>query len=110
MDLERVWDHLPAAEAVARAWRTPGPPETHGTWHPRAVDEVRHLLPLLARALDRLLAELVDELPAQAPELWADVPAPGGDLEDCRTCGHVRKRHRYGYHCMSNCECPRFAS
>jgi len=104
-ELEERWDHLPAAEAVARAWQDPGPVRIHGTWHPRAVDEVRQLMPMLARGLDRLLAELEDRLPATDPALWEDV-VPAG--EECR-CGHLRRRHMYGYNCRANrCGCARF--
>lgn len=47
----RKLDHLPAMEAVLRAWNEPGP---HPAWHRAAQDEVRRCMPLLARALDRL--------------------------------------------------------
>lgn len=60
------WDALPAAEAVARAWRDPGPQA--GTWHAKAREDVTMLMPLLARALDRLIVEL-DLGPVQW-ELW----------------------------------------
>jgi hypothetical protein len=64
-----IWDHLPAAEAVARAWMDPGP--RHGTWHKTARADVEYCMPLLARALDRLLVELVDVLPSSdAWRLW----------------------------------------
>lgn len=65
-----AWDHLPAAEAVARAWQDPGPRRKFGTWHPRARDEVAFLMPLLARALDRLQCELADRLPDRHSDLW----------------------------------------
>ena len=68
-ELMTVWDHLPAGEAVARAWMTPDP-VAHGTWHRRAVEEVGYLMPLLARALDRLLRDLDDKMPSTDWRLW----------------------------------------
>lgn len=76
-ELEERWDDLPAAEAVARAWQDPGPRRKHGTWHPTARDEVRQLMPLLARALDRLLVDLDDVMPETDPSLW-EWPVGGG--------------------------------
>lgn len=69
-ELEEVWDALPAVKACALAWQDPGPRRKVGTWHPRAREEVAHLMPLLARALDRLLVELADELPDRHSLLW----------------------------------------
>ena len=71
-ELVEVWDHLPAGEAAARAWVDPGP--KHGTWHRQARQEIGYLMPLLARALDRL----VIELDVQTPDwrLWEDVAPP----------------------------------
>lgn len=69
-ELEAVWDHLPAAEACARAWMVPGPAHKHGTWHHSAREEIAYLMPLLARALDRLLVELEDTLPSKDWRLW----------------------------------------
>jgi hypothetical protein len=66
------WDQLPAAEAAARAWLDPGPQA--GTWHRDAREDVEFLLPMLARALDRLVLEL--DLYPPDPLLWADVPIP----------------------------------
>jgi hypothetical protein len=63
------WDKLPAAEAAARAWRDPGP--KHGTWHPKAKANVEFLMPMLARAMDRLVLEL-DLHPADW-RLWEEV-------------------------------------
>jgi hypothetical protein len=68
-DLVERWDKLPAAEAAARAWLDPGP--QHGTWHPQAKAEVEFLMPMLARAMDRLVLEL-DLHPADW-RLWEDV-------------------------------------
>jgi len=47
----RKYDHLPPAEAARRAWTTAG---NHPEWDAACKDEVRNLLPLLARALDRM--------------------------------------------------------
>lgn len=71
IDLEEQFDHLPAVEAVARAWREVDP-RTHGTWHKHARALVHDQLPLLGRALDRLLAELLEQhrLPNTDPRLW----------------------------------------
>ena len=91
-----VWDHLPPAEAVARAWADPGP--KRGTWHVHARRDVRDLMPLLGRALDRLLEELVDQLPSTDPDLWADLPILA--TVSCRDvscrCGHLHRRHTAG--------------
>lgn len=67
-ELVQVWDHLPAHEAVARAWMTPRP--SAGTWHQRARADVEYCMPLLARALDRLLLEHADVLPSADWRLW----------------------------------------
>lgn len=66
------WDSLPAAEAAARAWLDPGPQA--GTWHGAARSEIERLMPMLSRALDRLVVEL-DVHPVD-PLLWADVAPP----------------------------------
>lgn len=50
----RMYDHLPAAEAVVSAWVTPG--RVPG-WDVEVAREIRAAAPLLARALDRLAAE-----------------------------------------------------
>lgn len=50
----RQYDGLPAAEAALKAWVDTG---GNITWHCEKKDEVRRLMPLLARALDRLAAE-----------------------------------------------------
>jgi hypothetical protein len=109
-DLLAVWDHLPAAEAVARAWLDPGPKS--GTWHQHARRDVAELMPLLARALDRLLGDLVDELPSTDPDLWAEEPAladVGCSEVSCR-CGHLYRRHAGGgARCRArDCGCSRF--
>lgn len=52
---ERIYDHLPAREAVLRAWTVPG---SNPTWHESARREVAGVMPLLARALDRLAREV----------------------------------------------------
>lgn len=50
----RKYDHLPAGEAVVAAWTTAG---SHPEWDEQAKQRVRDLCPLLARALDRMVAE-----------------------------------------------------
>lgn len=65
-----MWDGLPAAEAIARAWMDPGDPSRFGTWHRQARIDVEYCMPLLARALDRLLLELSDILPSTDWRLW----------------------------------------
>jgi len=69
-DLLQVWDTLPPVEAVARAWMDPGPKHIHGTWHRSARADVEYLMPLLARALDRLLVDVDDVLPSIDFRLW----------------------------------------
>jgi hypothetical protein len=71
-ELTEQFDHLPPAHAAARAWR-PLDVKRFGTWHKRSRDEVADLMPLLARALDRLLEELADELPGQNDPLWREL-------------------------------------
>lgn len=110
-DLLAVWDHLPAAEAVARAWLDPGPKS--GTWHQHARRDVAEILPLLARALDRLLVELEDTLPSTDPDLWAAEPllATVACAEVSCRCGHLYRRHAGGgARCRArDCSCSRFA-
>lgn len=50
----KKYDHLPAAEAILAAWTTPG---SHPDWNEACKDEVRNLMPLLARAMDRAVLE-----------------------------------------------------
>lgn len=50
----RQYDDLSAAEAVARAWGDPG---RYPTWHHRMQQIVRKQMPVLARALDRIVEE-----------------------------------------------------
>ena len=57
----RKFDHLPPAEAVIAAWTSTG---SNPSWGEAAIAETRAAMPLLARALDRLVQqqeELVDE-------------------------------------------------
>ena len=49
-----MYDDLPAAEAVAKAWTVPGP--VPGL-HEQMRRNIRHDMPLLGRALDRLEKE-----------------------------------------------------
>jgi hypothetical protein len=110
-DLGDVWDHLPAIEAVARAWRDPGDPKKWGTWHRWARRDVADLMPLLTRALDRLVAEMLAAglVPNSDPELWEEAPALSTvacSKVSCR-CGHPRTRHRggVGYCRARDCTC-----
>lgn len=118
-ELEGVWDDLPPEEAVARAWRDPGDPKTYGTWHQWARRDVEALMPLLARALDRLLADLLaaDRLPDTDPRLWEEAPVVatvGCRAVSCR-CGHLHRRHAAGLQgsggpCRArDCRCQRFS-
>lgn len=50
------YDHLEPAEAVARAWATPGP---HPDWHRQVQDVIYRLSPVLAHSLERLALEYV---------------------------------------------------
>ena len=50
----RKYDNLPPADAALKAWTTAG---SHPEWDAACKREVRNLLPLLARALDRLERE-----------------------------------------------------
>lgn len=45
-----MYDHLPALEAALWAWTTPGPDPFY---HEAVKDDIRRLMPLLGRALDR---------------------------------------------------------
>lgn len=51
----RQYDGLPAAVAVAKAWSVPG---RMPACHRRAQATVRRIMPVLARALDRLSQEI----------------------------------------------------
>jgi hypothetical protein len=51
----RQYDRFPAAEAAVLAWDNPGP---RPAWHRAMKEEVRNAMPLLARALDRLVGEV----------------------------------------------------
>lgn len=105
-----VWDDLPADEAVARAWMEPSPAQ--GTWHRHARRDVADLMPLLARALDRLLVELEDKLPVPDPALWAELPqlaTVACKAVSCR-CGHLHVRHARGGRCRAReCRCSAFS-
>jgi hypothetical protein len=46
-----LYDNLPPEQAVLKAWTRPGP---RPDWHRKMQDEVRKVMPLLARALDRM--------------------------------------------------------
>lgn len=48
------FDHLPASEAVLRAWTEPG---VRPTWHRQRQGDLRDTMPVLAHALDRLARE-----------------------------------------------------
>jgi hypothetical protein len=72
VELTEQFDELPPAHAVARAWR-PLDVKRYGHWHKQSRDQVADLMPLLARALDRLLEELADELPGQNDPLWREL-------------------------------------
>lgn len=50
----RKYDDLPPADAAAKAWATAG---SHPGWDADAKATVEALCPVLARALDRLVAE-----------------------------------------------------
>lgn len=48
----KMYDHLDAAEAVVKAWTIQG---NYPYWHAKQKRELRVSMPLLARALDRLV-------------------------------------------------------
>ena len=56
----RKFDHLPPCEAVIAAWTSVG---SNPSWGSDAIAETRAVMPLLARALDRMVRQqqLVDE-------------------------------------------------
>ena len=56
----RKFDHLPPCEAVIAAWTSVG---SNPSWGSDAIAETRAAMPLLARALDRMVRQqqLVDE-------------------------------------------------
>ena len=47
----RLYDNLPADEAIIKAWTLPGVPPSTREWMQKQVKEIN---PMLARALDRL--------------------------------------------------------
>lgn len=83
-----VWDHLPAVEAIARSWMDPSP--AHGTWHRAAREEIAYLMPLLARALDRLLVDVEDVLPSTDWRMW-EWP-DGADPRDAVRLDRIRRK------------------
>jgi len=48
------WDDLPPEDALVRAWTEPG---RNLRWHRMCIQVVRDCMPVLARALDRLVDE-----------------------------------------------------
>ena len=55
----RKFDHLPPAEAVIAAWTSTG---SNPSWGEAAITETRAAMPLLARALDRMVRQQQEEL------------------------------------------------
>ena len=55
----RKFDHLPPAEAVTAAWTSAG---SNPSWGEAAIAETRAAMPLLARALDRMVRQRQEEL------------------------------------------------
>ena len=55
----RKFDHLPPAEAVIAAWTSTG---SNPSWGEAAIAETRAAMPLLARALDRMVRQQQEEL------------------------------------------------
>ena len=55
----RKFDHLPPAEAVIAAWTSAG---SNPSWGEAAIAETRAAMPLLARALDRMVRQQQEEL------------------------------------------------
>ena len=55
----RKFDHLPPAEAVIAAWTSTG---SNPRWGEAAITETRAAMPLLARALDRMVRQQQEEL------------------------------------------------
>ena len=54
----RKFDHLPPAEAVVAAWTSAG---SDPSWGEAAITETRAAMPLLARALDRMVRQQQEE-------------------------------------------------
>lgn len=48
------YDDLPPAEALKEAWLNPG---RHPGWHHKNKAQVRQLMPLVARAIERIVKE-----------------------------------------------------
>lgn len=63
----RKFDHLPPVEAVIAAWTSAG---SNPSWGEAAIAETRASMPLLARALDRLVQQQ-EENRAQLAETWS---------------------------------------
>lgn len=55
----RKFDHLPPAKAVTAAWTSAG---SNPSWGEAAIAETRAAMPLLARALDRMVRQQQEEL------------------------------------------------
>lgn len=56
----RKYDHLPPVEAIVQAWTIKGP---QPLYHVRAKGVVAQTMPLLARAIERLVKETHDHKP-----------------------------------------------
>ena len=65
----RKFDHLPPAEAVIAAWTSVG---RNPSWGRYAIAETRASMPLLARALDRMVRQQ-QEKRAQIVDEWMQV-------------------------------------
>ena len=66
----RKFDHLPPAEAVIAAWTSTG---SNPSWGEAAITETRAAMPLLARALDRMVRQQQEEKRAQLVDEWMQV-------------------------------------
>lgn len=56
----RKYDHLPPVEAIVQAWTIEGP---QPLYHNAAKNAVAQAMPLLARAIERLVKETHDHKP-----------------------------------------------
>ena len=66
----RKFDHLPPCEAALAAWTSVG---SNPSWGRDAIAETRAAMPLLARALDRMVRQQQEENLAQLVDEWAQV-------------------------------------
>lgn len=65
-DIPATYDHLPPELAVVYAWTKPGPSPR---WHELGQRDVLIAMPLLARAVERLVEQVTKQKEGETPAL-----------------------------------------